>query len=468
MASSRFSAARLDQLLQQAREPAFWLSADLKLAWVNRAWEELTGHPAKAVSGLACRAHGPTRAGDLESLAGSLFPPPEAIAGQPAGAKTLFVHPTGERRWRRIEFWPFHNEAGELMALLGLVRPLEDPPVSSDSDGQRLRSELLEVRDRMLSRYGLDSLVGRGAAHRRLLDQVSAASTTSVPVLIIGEPGTGRRLVARAIHQIGPRSRTPIVPFDGMALPPEVLERELFGLRGSAGDPAIFPRLGWPEGSTLLISDVLVLPRDLQVRLASALSAGIRLIATSPTEPDAALDAGRLHPDLYYALTTLVIRLAPLRERLDELSLLAQHLLERANLRGGRQRSGFSAEAMRCLLTYDWPGNLRELARVIDDAHGRGQDDLIENADLPAEIRGHLGAAYTLPVTPPTVLSLDELMTQVERRLIENALGRSRHNKSRAAELLGISRPRLYRRIKELNLPDEPDPTESEGEGVSA
>jgi transcriptional regulator with AAA-type ATPase domain len=460
MPSPRVSGARFDQLLQQAREPAFWLTAELKLVWVNRAWEELTGHPLNSVAGLVCRAHGPTRAGDLPGLGGSFYPPAEALAGCPAAAKTLIVHASGERRWRRVEYWPFHTEAGDKFALLGLVRPLDDPPLAPDSGAQRLRAELLEVRDRLLGRYGLDNLIGRGPAHRRLLDQVAAAAASTVPVLIVGEPGTGKRLVARTIHQLGSRNPAPIVPLDCAALPPDVLERTLFGPVGGDGEPSVLPRLALTDGSTLLIGDILDVPRDLQSRLANALDTRTRLIATTTTDPDVALASERLRCDLYYTLTTLVIRLSPLRDRLDELPLLAQHILERANLRGGRQRSGFSDEVLRTLLGYDWPGNLRELARVLDEAHGRGEGDAIEVDDLPAAIRGHLGAAYAPPVPPPPHTPHDELLTQVERRLIENALQRSRQNKSRAAELLGISRPRLYRRIRELNLLDEPEPAE--------
>ncbi|MBV8557890.1 MAG: sigma-54-dependent Fis family transcriptional regulator [Planctomycetaceae bacterium] len=458
MASSRISGAKLESIWQHACEPMFWLSPDFKLLWVNRAWEELTGHPAETVTGLVCRPHGPTRAGDLAGLGGSFYPPPEALAGRPTAGPTLIVHVSGERRWRRIEFWPLRDERGGLLGLLGQVRPADAPPHAPDSEAQRLRFELLEVRNRLHARHGFDTLIGQGPAHRRLLDQVGAAAATSVPVLIVGEPGTGKRLVARTIHQLGPRRQAPLVPFDCAALPAEVLERELFGiLEGSHS-----ARLVLPDGSTLLIDDILDLPRDLQVRLAANLDAKVRLLAMTAGDPEAALRDERLRADLYHALTTLVIRVHPLRERLEELSLLAQHLLERANLRGGRQRSGFSAEAFAVLLAYDWPGNLRELARVVDEAHATGAGDAIAAEDLPAAIRGSLGAAYNPPPLPPEVLPLDELLTQVERRLIEHALQRARQNKSRAAELLGISRPRLYRRIKELNLPDEPEPADEE------
>ena len=434
----------------------YWLSADLKLVWANKAWEELTGHPFESVSGLVCNAHGPTHAGDTIGLGGSFYPPPEALAGHPASGPTLIIHVSGERRWRRIEFWPFLDGQGRLLGILALVRASEEPPLAPESEAQRLRSELLEVRNRLHGRYGFDHLIGAGPAHRRLVEQVIAAANTTVPVLIVGAPGTGKRLVARTIHQLSARKQAAIVAFDCAALPPEILERELFG--GTAESPAIpFSRV---EGTTLLIGDILDLPRDLQSRLAAMNGTRVRLLATTTGDPEAALRDERLRPDLYYLLTTLVIHLRPLRERLDELPILAQHMLERANIRGGRQRSGFTPEAISALLEYDWPGNLRELARVVDDAHERGGQDAIGVEDLPAGIRGNLGAAYLPPPWPPRTAPLDELLTQVERRLIENALQQARHNKSRASELLGISRPRLYRRIKELNLPDVPEPAE--------
>ena len=118
-----------------------------------------------------------------------------------------------------------------------------------------------------------------------------------------------------------------------------------------------------------LIREILMLPRDLQERLAASLDTPVRLLATTALDPTIALESEQLRPELYFALTTLVIRLQPLRERRDELPVLAQHLLERANERGGKQKTGFSPQAISALMAYDWPGNLRELARVIDHAH---------------------------------------------------------------------------------------------------
>ncbi len=439
-----------------AREPAFVLGPDRRVLGVNRAMEELTGHAAESIVGLLCRPHGPTRAGDLDGLGGSLYPPPEALAGRPSGAMTLFLHAGGERRWRRVEFWPFHGDDGALLGLFGLVRPTANERHAPDAESQRLRAELLEVRARLGRRFGVDSLIGRGPAHRRLLDQVRAAGASGASALIVGEVGTGKRTVARTIHALGPTHQAPLLPLDCAALPPEILGRHLFGPEDEDESPA---RLALADGATLLLVDVLELPRDLQARLAAALDGRARVLATTADDPDAALRTERLRPDLYYALTSLVLRLPPLRDRLDDLPVLAQHFLERANQRGGRQREGFEPGAIEALVAYDWPGNLRELARVVDAAHETCPDDRIRAADLPAAIRGHFGGAYQ-PPPPPAPVSLDATLIEVERRLIEQTLARSRQNKSRAAELLGISRPRLYRRIKELGLPDEPEPPE--------
>jgi DNA-binding NtrC family response regulator len=456
------------ELWQKAREPTFWLDSELRLAWVNQAWESLTGHSSESVMGIACHAHAPTRGDDPADLAASFHPPPESLAGQPVGTSVLIIHAAGDRIWRRVEFWPFRDEHNGLLGILGVVRGESDSPSAPDTDANRLHVELLEVRRRLHKEAGFDSLLGLGPAHRRLLEQVRLAAGTAAPVLLFGEPGTGKRHVARAIHQNGPGRNQPLVPFDSEALPAEVLERELAVALGARDSPAPDepparaggrPRLALGEGSTLLIREIFLLPRDLQARLAASLDSSVRLIGTTVLDPDIALSTEQVRPELYFILTTLVVRLRPLRERRDELPVLAQHLLERANQRGGTQRPGFSPQALAVLSSYDWPGNFHELARVIDHAHGslRSHKAWVDLEDLPASIRGNLGAAYIPPAAAGPIKPLDQLLTEVEQHAIERALRQARGNKSRAADLLGISRPRLYRRINELNLPDEGD-----------
>jgi PAS domain S-box-containing protein len=461
MVSSRVAGVRrLNSLLQQASEPLFLLDRQRRLVFVNRAWEELTGHPAEDVLGWECVPPGPSAEGSLADVAGSFSPPPEALAGRPASGLARVVHAGGEACWRRIEFAPLCDPEGSPIAFLGCIREADVAVTEPDSGTLRLRAELGLLRERLRERYGFDSLIGRGAAHRRFLDQLAAAAATSVPVLVLGEPGTGRRLAARTIHQRSDRAQEPLRMYDCAALPPEVLERELFRRGIERPDAA---SAAARNGGSLLLTDIVDLPRDLQARLAGILEGPTRLIATSAVDPEQARREDRLRPEIYFALTTLVVRLAPLRERLEDLPLLAQHFLERANARGERRRSSFDSEAMEALAAYDWPGNLRELARVVDAAHGQATGEVIRATDLPAAIRGAIGAAYNPPPMPTPATPLDETLTQVERRLIEQALQRARQNKSRAAELLAISRPRLYRRIKELNIPDLAEPPDGDG-----
>jgi DNA-binding NtrC family response regulator len=455
----------------------FWLDSALRVTWVNRAWEDLTGRTAESVLGMHCVTTDLTEAGVDGDLAASVAPPPEALAGQPSGCLARIFHVETGRIWRRVEFWPFHGRTGALLGLLGQVREPDGPPSVPDSQTMRVRTQLWQVREQLHQSFGVESLIGTGPSHRRIMDQIRLAASTAVPVLLIGEPGTGKRLVASMIHQLSARREQPLLPFDCEALSAEVLERELFSPGNQADEPETAPPLDQPprpsrltlaEGSTLVIGEILALPRDLQGRLAEALDGRARLIATTSGDPEHALRLQQLRPDLYYAITTLVLKLEPLRQRRHELPLLAQHFLERANERWRWFCGGLTQAAIEAICSYDWPGNLRELARVLDAAYTqartrpaadwRDRGLLIDVDDLPASILGNLGAAYLPPAPASPIKPLDELLTEIERRLIETALIKARQNKSRAAELLGISRPRLYRRIKELNLPDESEP----------
>ena len=160
------------------------------------------------------------------------------MTGQPAGTLSLIFHASGEATWHRLEFWPFRDEHDALDRLLGLVRRPTARPSVVDSRPTGFTSNYLRSGGSFQKRYGFDSLVGFGPSHRRLLDQVRLAAASTTPVLIVGEAGTGKRQVARTIHQNGPGRQQPLVPFDCEALPAEILERELFGVNKYAADPS--------------------------------------------------------------------------------------------------------------------------------------------------------------------------------------------------------------------------------------
>jgi len=462
MPPPRPSHLRPEQIWRSAREPLFWLDAELRPAWANPAFEAFTGLPVDAATGLPCPAHGPSGEGDAHDLAASLSPPPEAVAGRAASTVAHFVRPDGSRARRRLAFLPFLDDQGALLGMLGRVLDEGEAPTDAEpeSEAHRLRVRLMDVRADLRSRFGLDSLVGAGPAHRRLLEQIRLAASTRRPTLFVGEPGVGKRHAARAVHHLGEGDAglATLRALDCEALPPEILDRELFAPEDPEA-PASRPRLAGRPGASILLGDLAALPRDVQARLAAALEgddAPVRVLAVTSADVEAAVRSETLREDLYLALSALVIPIAPLRERRDDIPLLAQAFLERVNLRGGRQRPGFARSAEDVLSGYHWPGNLRELARVVEYAHGRGGEGLIAAGDLPADIRGNLGDAYPAPKPPPP-RPLDEILVEVERRLIEDALARSRRNKSRAAEILGVSRPRLYRRLKELGFSEGDD-----------
>ena len=329
-----------------------------------------------------------------------------------------------------------------------------------------------EIERRLEKQPALEGLLGLGPAHR------AVARSEFVWRRVRRHPGcwsSVRRARAKppgcSGHPsgTGPAGTSRSCPSTARHCPPEILgTRAVRAADKSAGSSAETesqpgranggrPRLSLSDGKTLLIREIFLLPRDLQARLAASLESQVRLIGTTVLEPEDAFRQERVRPELYFALTTLVVRLRPLRDRRDDLPVLAQHLLERANQRGGRQRLGFLPEAIAALLSYDWPGNIHELTRVVDHAHafGAGDQSWVTVEDLPSSIRGNLAGAYLPPIAPSPIKPLDQLLTEVEQRSIETALRQARGNKSRAADLLGISRPRLYRRIKELNLPDE-------------
>lgn len=442
----------LSGLLRRAREAVFLLDAEARIAFVNQAWERATGFSSEAALGLACPPRDLAHDDPLFELGCSFAPPPEAAAGVPASTRTLIAQPNGARVWRQTEFWPLHHARGSLLGWLGILRDLETPALAPESQSQRLRMELREARERNRDRIAANAIVGCGVAHDRLMRQIEVAEHSTISVLILGENGTGKRAVARAIHASSQNASRPLLSFDASALPAEALDRELSRVleRGGLSDATS------SEAASLLIVDVLAVPRDIQAKLANELtSKRIRVLSTSTSDPDAALRSDSLRPDLYFELTGLVLQLRPLRQRLDEIPLLSLHFLDQLNEHADRTHSGFSEDALEAFRAYDWPGNLRELSRVVAAAHARCAEDIIGLDSLPAAIRGNLASAYAPPPMPPSITPLDEALEQVERRLIEHALQRARHNKSRAADLLAISRPRLYRRMKEMNIPDE-------------
>jgi transcriptional regulator with PAS, ATPase and Fis domain len=431
-------------LFQCSRQPLFLLDHQRRILLVNQAWESLTGLPGCQVRGQCAEPGVP------DAVLRALTPPVEVLDGRPARARRLIAGLDLARSCWDIDFFPLSNE-NDSFWILGRINPVNLDPAS----GPLVLSErLVALRDWASQQYRIDLLGADGPSLRQVADQVRLVAQNRVPVLLVGEPGTGKQWLARTIHHHGPNREKPFAALDCAHLPPEALTAVLFG--DGPGSKAAY--------GTLYLKEPGSLPRDLQSRLSLHLNSGEttrptapRWIAGSTVELEEEVRQGRLLEELRCSLSTVVIRLPPLRDRPADLPLLAEQLLERGDNKDGRKVSGLTPAAWELMRAHRWPGNLRELYAVLTAALAHAAGEFIDVIDLPPSLRRAARLEQTLDAKDPRPLPLDRLLEEAERRLILLALERTRGHKARAADLLEIPRPRLFRRMKALGLrgPDE-------------
>ncbi len=332
-------------------------------------------------------------------------------------------------------------------------------------DAGELR-ERVESLDRMVAdAYGFERIVSHSSRMRPVFERARVASRSDTPTLIVGETGTGKELIARAIHANGRRAQRPFVPLNCAALPRDLVESELFGHRrgafsGAQSDhPGLF--LSAHRG-TLFLDEIAELPAEAQAKLLRVLQDGevrpvgglesrkvdVRIIAAS-NRSLAAMGSGALRQDLFFRLSVLVIELPPLRERGDDLPLLVALFLARIRERGTARVDGIEAPALELLARYSFPGNVRELENMLEGLSltlPPGRETI--RAQHVREWLRHRGHAEPAASVRGPSLRLAEL----EAWAVTEALRQSHGNKRRAAELLGISRDTLYRKLHEMGL----------------
>jgi DNA-binding NtrC family response regulator len=325
---------------------------------------------------------------------------------------------------------------------------------------RRLAAENRALRTQLRDKYRLENAVGRSEAMLHVFKTAARVAASGATVLILGESGTGKELVARAIHAASPRAAAQFVPVDCGAIAEGVLESELFGhVRGAftgaqAARRGLFEEAG---GGTIFLDEIGDVGPGLQARLLRALQEGtirrvgandaipvdVRVVAATNKDLEAAVKAGRFREDLYYRLNVVTLRIPPLRERREDVPLLAEHF---AAKHGRGEAAAISPEARELLQAYDWPGNVRELENVVARALALNPSGVVVPADLPDRIRGGSAEpARGLPLPPGFRPTLDDL----SRRYAALVLAECGGNKTRAAELLGIDRKTLYRILGE-------------------
>jgi transcriptional regulator with GAF, ATPase, and Fis domain len=341
---------------------------------------------------------------------------------------------------------------------------------AAEAKARTFEQQVASLRTALDERFGFDAIIGRAPRFLTAVDDARKVAATGTTVLLTGESGTGKEVLARAIHQASACADGPFVAVNCAALPETLVETELFGHERGAFTGADRLRRGRFElaaGGTLFLDEIGDLPLAVQAKLlrvlqarqyervggTTTLQADVRLIAATNRDLERAVAEGRFRDDLYYRLAVFPIRLPALRERGEDVLLLAEHFVRTLGARMGRQELGLSGEARNLLFAHPWPGNIRELQNAIERALILAEGELISAEHLgivsrpPRDVTMPPGAAP--PAEAPTAMLT---ITEQQKQMIVEALRRTRGNKARAAAALGLSRTQLLRRIRRFNL----------------
>ncbi len=341
-----------------------------------------------------------------------------------------------------------------------------------------LRAEIdgLEAEWGQSGRFG--HLWGRSAPMQRIYHQIARVAGTAVSVLITGESGTGKELVARTLHDLSRRRKQPFLAVNCGAISPNLIESEVFGHEKGSFTGAERQHRGFFErahGGTLFLDEITEMPPELQVKLLRVLetgtymrvgsttqqSADVRVVAATNRDPERAVAEGQLREDLLYRLNVFPIAMPPLRERLDDVALLADHFLADIGEREGSPRR-LSAAATAKLCAYRWPGNVRELRNAVQRAYVMSDGDVVSDEWLPRDVPVEAGGApstaraHTADLAATITLPLGGSLADTERQLILATLEHFEHQRERTAAALGISLKTLYNRLKEYGSEASP------------
>ncbi|HTN74086.1 MAG TPA: helix-turn-helix domain-containing protein [Pirellulaceae bacterium] len=469
MARARSGTAEIAWLLANSQQPVYLLNSRRSVLYVNPACAAWLRTDAEQLLGARCDYHSGAEQNALQTLATGLCPPPEAFLAAHSSGVVTALQADGSLERRPAQFLALttpEDTAPSLLVIVGetaVIEALTTPrEAASEPSSTELHVLLRWLRQTLSNRPVLDRWVGESPQLRRVRDQFQTATQSAARVVIVGPTGAGREELARGMHYLpAPASYGPLIPIDCPLVDAESLQAAIRSLvRHQAS-------LSPQHTAALLLCNVDGLSSAAQSELAGFLQLpgfAVRTLATTQTSLLDLAQRGAFHQDLAYALSTLVIELPTLAQRRAELPLIAQQLIEEQNAAGGKQLSGIEPAALDRLAAYAWPGDLEQLVETLQVAFTAAAGPRITVEDLPSWLRMAEEAA-AFPRRADERIVLDDFLADVERELLTRALRRTRGNKARAAKLLGISRPRLLRRIEQLGIaaptPTPRDPKES-------
>lgn len=472
MAKKRIT-RNLVQVLDGIIQPVYFIDADWLIRYCNRACLEWLACDKDTLLDRRCvfQSGADLDAGD--AIAAGLCPPPGAMESQESVGVVVCLDRTGQIARRRARFITLRRKDGPV-GILGILDPQDLPRNLTAEEAASLAANVqaavgadervaLELHEKLrefcqsrFSKGGMPLLVGKSVALWRLWEQIEIASRVTSNVTIWEPPGGGASRVARAIFYGGqPHPSQCLVPLPCQELDPDILRAVLQAFGETASGEYLH---------TVILEGVDLLPLPTQEALYEIVATPkrrFRLIATSERPLEELVNRGLLVAELAHLLSPFLLAIPSLRERRQDLPLIAQALLEEQNTKGTKQVLGFAREVLDLFTQYDWPRNFEECVLVVSYAHQQATGTLVVKRDLPQEFRFTVGRRLRA-VREPDVISLPQYLAQVEKELLGRAMQRARGNKTQAAKLLGLSRARLYRRLVQYNLISEEEPEEEQ------
>ena len=448
---------RLDAVINATGEPIAMCDLDGRLVFANRDYERLLELP-----------HGELKAMSPEALAARVDdrfrePRPSEVEGRftMMDRDDIVELKPGDgvleqRLFYRIVM-PVRDGAGETLGSLYVYRD-----VSKEMEMERMKAEVLRLRTELQSAYSFEGIVGDSDPMRNVYMLMTRAAESHITVLIRGESGTGKELVAKSFHFHSSRKARPFLAINCAAVPEALIESEMFGHERGAFTGAAGRRIGAFErasGGTIFLDEIGDMPLALQGKLlrvlqereiqrvgsTATIAVDVRVISATNKDLEAAVEAREFREDLFYRIAAFPIVVPPLRQRREDIPLLARHFLEKHAERANRRIGGISNATMRVLLSYDWPGNVRELENAIERAVVLETADVLHAHNLPPHMSPGVPSRSG---DPARVLPLME----VERQALSQALAVAGNNIAQAARSLGINRATLYRKMKKYDL----------------